>query len=144
MRFTVNKPDLNVSQGQLCVVRELPNSDASSILVNVIPAGVRSMSLSVQDDWPEVSIRRESGLIHSLSNTLCCRREQFPLKLFVASTIHKCMGDTLPLVATQLSITDPKYRIWLRSQLYVLISRVRLLKDIIFVGNESDNLNAIR
>ena len=40
------------------------------------------------------------------------------------------MGDTF---TTQLFVTE-KYSLWLASQLYVIVSRVRDLRNITFVG----------
>ena len=63
------------------------------------------------------------------------RRTQIPVTNYVSLTCHKLMGDTFPKIATQLSVEEKKYTLWLASQLYVIISRVRDLRNVIFVGD---------
>ncbi|KAF4750677.1 hypothetical protein FOZ63_018747, partial [Perkinsus olseni] len=46
--------------------------------------------------------------------------------------------------ATKISVHDSTYKLWLKSQLYVIISRVREMNDIIFVGQKRDGLEAIK
>jgi hypothetical protein len=52
-------------------------------------------------------------------------------------------GDTLPLVATQITDTSREYRLWQKEQLAVLISRVSTCKDVIFVGERDDTRQAV-
>ena len=54
------------------------------------------------------------------------------------------MGDTFRYLATAISQAEKKYSLWLISQLYVILSRVRYLKDLFFVGNKVQTLNTIR
>ena len=71
------------------------------------------------------------------------RRMQFPVRYHLASTIHRIQGDNVSLLATELSTSNKKYRLWQREQFTVLLSRVRHCKDIIFVGNVADTQAAI-
>jgi hypothetical protein len=71
------------------------------------------------------------------------RRVQFPVRYYLASTIHRVQGDNVSLLATELSTTKKQYRLWQREQFAVLISRVHNCRDIIFVGNPEDTKLAI-
>ena len=62
--------------------------------------------------------------------------------MYVASTVHKVMGDTVPMIATQ--ITDfRKFKFWAKEQLYVLLSRVRDLSHFTFVGDRLATMRSI-
>ena len=71
------------------------------------------------------------------------RRNQFPLANFIAITIHKLMRDAFTLLATSISSILPENGLWLISQLYVLVGRVKQLNQLFFIGNKDDALNAI-
>ena len=79
-----------------------------------------------------------------LSGSRFCRRNQYPLKNYVAATCHKIMGDTLTEACTKISDTEKIYRLWQSEQVYVIVSRVRSLKDLTFVGSMTDTMNAIK
>ena len=53
------------------------------------------------------------------------------------------MGDTLPSIATTISMTDRNFYLWDKGQLIVIISRTRLAIDTIFVGDKGSTLNAL-
>ena len=76
------------------------------------------------------------------------RRNHFPLKPFQASTIHKCIGDDVPNLATQIASTDPEernmFKLWEKNQLLVLVSRVKQLQNLTFVGPRNLTLNTIK
>ena len=72
------------------------------------------------------------------------RRKQYGLKHQIAGTINASMGDTEVQIATEISATDPNFRMWEKGQLIVLISRTRLGKDTIFVGNKQNTLKALK
>ena len=63
---------------------------------------------------------------------------------FVAMTSHKLMGDTFVKLATSISETDSSYALWMTSQVFVIVSRVKQLKNLTFVGDKSATLNAIK
>ena len=62
--------------------------------------------------------------------------------MYVASTVHKIMGDTVPSLATQI-VGGKKFSYWLKEQLYVVVSRVTDLSHITFVGDKQRTLDAI-
>ena len=51
------------------------------------------------------------SVIYLGSNTQA-RRKQYALRPRISSTIHACMGDTHPSVATCITLNDPEYAIW--------------------------------
>ena len=53
------------------------------------------------------------------------------------------MGDTFDKLATSISATDSSYALWM-SLVFVIVSRVKQLKNLTFVGNKSATLDAIR
>ena len=69
---------------------------------------------------------------------------QIPLVNFVAMTSHKLMGDTFDKLATSISATDSSYALWMTSRIFVIVSRVKQLKNLTFVGDKSATLNAIK
>ena len=136
LRLTINTEDL--SQGQICVLAELPNIADTSVLLFVAPY-VDSVndpdlfSLEKFKQWPLKRVHRSTGFTYAKGN-VTVRRTQLPLINYVALTCHKLMGDTFAKIATQLSTTDRKYSLWMASQLYVIVSRVKQLHNVIFVG----------
>ena len=62
----------------------------------------------------------------------------------MAATCHKIMGDTLTEACTKVSAIDSMYRVWQSEQIYVIVSRVKSLSTLTFVGSESDTLAAIK
>ena len=145
LRLTVNKPNLMFFQGKLCVLVSLDSlADNGTGTVALAPAGFRSVpSLSVKrSTWRCIFLAKEIGVNIRLNHRTSCRRIQFPLKMYMASTIHKTMGETLPTAATQIVGTQ-EFSLWLPEQLYVVMSRVRSLADITFVGSKQSNEGAI-
>ena len=144
LRLTCNLPSLKLFQGQLCVVQAFDES-SHTITVRIAPVGVRSLSFSNMNiqRWRSVLLRKQVGVIHRLNSGMVCRRIQLPVKMYVASTYHKIMGDTVPSLATQI-VGAKKFLLWAKEQLYVVVSRVTDLSHITFVGNRTETLNAIK
>ena len=144
LRLTVNKPSLSAYQSQICVLLSLDTIESGTVTVAVAPAGCRTIPpLSViRKTWRCVVIGKETGVAFRLNHKTVCRRIQFPLKLFVASTIHKTMSETLPMVATQI-VGSKDFALWLLEQLYVVMSRVRSLNQVPFVGTKEANRTAV-
>ena len=71
------------------------------------------------------------------------KRKQYGLKLYVISTIHGAMGDTLQYMATQISVHDSNFNLWDKGQLTVILSRTEKGKNSIFIGPKNDTLNAL-
>ena len=146
----------------MCIVKEIPTGPGEPITVCFAPPGVRQMPSNTSMEqlfvsWYSVQLRPQYSPLHSIKRSQVARRWQYPLKLFVASTIHKTMGDTVPLLATQIIENTPcqdssssytshslKYELWMREQLYVIISRVRSLDCITFVGDKITTLQNVK
>ncbi|XP_014681905.1 PREDICTED: ATP-dependent DNA helicase PIF1-like, partial [Priapulus caudatus] len=150
MRLTYNNinetPSVpRFSQGQLCVVEALARSDqvanAQKITVKLVPPGVRSFDVdNLPAHWKQFRVKRRptQPIVVGPQRTKAWRK-QFPLCYFVCTTIHKALGETLPSVATQLSLKHKEYRLWEREQLLVLLSRVPTLHDITFVTTDAED-----
>jgi hypothetical protein len=151
MRLTYNNTNVTptrprFSQGQLCVVRTIipPDYDIahpSEISVQLVPAGVRQFQIDhLPADWCtfNVKVRATAPIVVGGQRTRAWRK-QYPLHHFVSSTIHKAIGETLPHIATQLSLQHKQYRLWQREQLLVLMSRVPTLNDMTFVTTDPED-----
>ena len=142
LRFTANIANIQARQGQLCVTLETPTEMTNTLDVMIAPPGCRKVTtfnemLLVASGWRRVTITKTYTPV--LTNKTCfLRRFTFPIKNYVASTIHKCLGDTFPKIVTKISLTDPDYKIWEKEQLLVLLSRVTKLDEITFIGNKTD------
>ena len=93
--------------------------------------------------WSTVNVHKTSGFVFSTTDG-SLRRKQFPFCNYIALTVHKLMGDTFHCLATSISAHESMYSLWLTSQIYVIISRVRTLASLHFVGNKDQTLDAIK
>ena len=157
MRLTRNDAELGFCQGQLCVVKELPQIENTTITLYVAPPCVRELpqvnARGVRDyetnNWKTVKVRKIEGMpqFHK-SRAFSVRRIQYPLKPFEASTIHKCIGDDVPFLATQIASSNPiekkMFKLWEKNQLLVILSRVKQLKHITFIGPKELTLQTMR
>ena len=91
----------------------------------------------------EASVQCCPDKIHTLPNNIQGNRKQYGLQHYIAGTIHSIMGDTLPSLATTLTKHDPRYKMWDKGQLLVIISRTKEAKDTIFVGDKESTLDAL-
>ena len=147
MRFTANLKNINARQGQLCLVLEVPSDNATDLQVLIAPPGCRSHSTLDEETLLQCGWRK--AIVSKIytpnfnKETTFLRRFSFPLKNYVASTIHKCLGDTFPKITTKISLTENNYKIWEKEQLLVLLSRVRRIEEITIVGDKVDIENTI-
>ena len=93
-------------------------------------------------------MRRTESLPHLYKKHFSIRRVQFHLKPFEASTIHKCIGDDFAQLATQIATANPiekrMFKLWEKNQLLVIISRVKKLENLTFIGPKSLSLQTIK
>ena len=149
MRITCNLPIMNVSQGQMCVFKSFDG--ANKIEVIVAPPGVRKLpSLNalgqygfIENGWFELVLHKQAGFVHSYKGS-SLRRTQFPLKNFMAMTIHKAMGETIGKIVTKIDCFEREYCLWEKEQLYVLVSRVQNLNDLTFLGDKETTITSIK
>ena len=149
LRITINIPSQNVSQGQMCVFKKFDG--VKKITVIVALPGVRKLPpcnsngsyLFEENGWFEITLTKQAGFVHGHKGS-SIRRSQFPLKNFMAMTIHKAMGETIGKIVTKIDCVDRAYNLWEKEQLYVLVSRVQNLKDITFLGDKNTTLLSIK
>ena len=115
MRLTFNNTNPAVgprfSQGQLCVVNSLTRDlhaamerqrQRQRLNITLIPAGQRIIAPgNIHPNWPTCDLARRFSAAAAVGRgyTKGCRH-QWPLQYFVASTIHKVVGDTCDHLAT--------------------------------------------
>ena len=119
-------------------------AENGSITVALAPSGCRIIPAVtvVRSTWRCIVLTKEIGIPHRWNFRTVGRRIQLPVKLFVTSTIHKTMGETLPNVATQI-VEAKEFSLWLLEQLYVVVSRVRNLSNVTFVGSKENNEQSV-
>ena len=166
MRLTYNSVSPSWSQGQLCIVIDLPprrpdddqpgataaererwstERRLDRVTVRLVPPGVDQVDVdNVPADWPIVHLpRRETIPIDVDRGRALAMRWQFGLCYHVASTIHRILGCTCHRIATKISEADKTYHIWSRDMLYVLLSRTRTMDHLYFVGDREPTLSAM-
>ena len=112
-----------LSQGQVVVLVDLPEDEADvaslRLRLRLAPPGIRNIDVNnVTAEWPTVTVgtRTTPPLIVGACLQMG-RRSQFPVRCYFCSTIHRIQGDTVPLLATQLSNSERQYRLWQRNNL---------------------------
>jgi predicted GIY-YIG superfamily endonuclease len=152
VRMTYNRRQEGVtvfSQGQVAVVVALPEDGVDfndqRLTLKLAPPGIRQIDPdNMGDDWREILVGPRTGLPVPVGSSLQLgRRRQLPVRYFLASTLHRCQGHTVPLLATEMSLSKKEYKMWQREQFAVLISRVQRCQDIIFVGDQQETRAAI-
>nr|XP_039258626.1 uncharacterized protein LOC120335208 [Styela clava] len=145
LRLTYNNNSGNAkfSQGQLCIVNELLQADQLqsevAVRVKLVPPGERSFS-TLDSNWSDFILKPRYTPDVLISGMINARRLQLPVRFYKANTIHRVMGETCRLVATEINNQEPSkrhLRLWEKSQLLVLLSRVPTLACLYFVGDKS-------
>ena len=141
------------SQGQLILIKELPDitmrHEDQRIVGKLLPAGVRILNVEDKEDdptWQNIVLKKERSHQISIGKKyqMRARRLQFPLRHFVCSTIHRIIGDTCPRLAIKISRKEDKYGLWDPEQFLVVVSRVKNLGDLTFIGDWRTIKSAIR
>ena len=99
------------------------------IPVLIAPAGVKefcfdsskSFQSYLDEGWTEVKIATATERIEYVSGGIQATRKQYGLKHRVTSTIHACMGDTLPKIAIELSLSESEYKLWDKAQVSYML-----------------------
>ena len=153
--FTYNEEG-KFSQSQTAILYDLPSQEYldswRNIKVLAAPPGMKDIQLNVNENkqyfiergFKEVNVGIAPERTCILTDNIQAQRKQYGLKHRVTGTIHAAMGDTLNSMATEISRSDPNFKIWDKGQLVVLISRTTLARNTIFVGDKSDTLNALK
>ena len=144
------------SQSQLALLYTLPEittlHEFKKIDVLIAPPGKKEIMFDsnlseeyfLQRGFKKVKVGTAPERPCQVRNNLQGIRKQYGLKHFVSGTLHSLMGDTLTSMATEISTRNSNFNLWEKGQLVVLLSRTRYAKDTIFVGSESDTLEALR
>ena len=150
--FTHNL-DGHYSQSQMAILYDLPDAEAlqanRKIEVLAAPPGLHDFEIDPilsKEDYIEmgfyvVKVGIAPIRTQRINNYLQAQRKQYALKHRVTATIHAAMGDTLSKVAMQ--IVGVGFDLWDKGQVVVALSRTRLGKDVIFVGNKEETINLI-
>ena len=145
--ITMNSCIQNFKQGQLCVFWSQDTEQRINVLlappgVLETPTNAITPEMYLTSDWTWQKLSKTPGF-NQWSQGKSCRRVQYPVKNFIAMTVHKSMGGTLPRLVTRVSLTESEFVLWERAQVYVIFSRVRRLSDITFIGDKQQTIDAI-
>jgi len=116
------------------------------------PIGLKSIEYNpelskdeyLNQGYKEVEIGIAPDRAHLLVNNTQAKRKQYRLKHHVTSSIHVAMGDSLQSMATEISRQNTNFKMWDKGQMIIILSRTKLAKETIFVGDKNDTLTALR
>jgi hypothetical protein len=149
MTFNSRHGTVPFSQGQVAIIVQLPDDAVDfaekRLRLRLAPAGVRRIDAgNIPAEWSEVLVGPRTTPSVVVGRCLQMgRRTQFPVRYYLCSTIHRIQGETVMMLATEMSLKKKEYKLWQREQFAVLISRVHSCQDIIFVGSTSDTRAAV-
>ena len=144
------------SQSQMALLFDLPSQEDLNtwrpIKILVAPPGMTDVEFDnaatkasyIALGFIEVKIGVAPERTQSIKGNIQAQRKQYGLKHRVTGTIHAAMGDTLLSMATEISKNDANYRLWDKGQLVVILSRTKLAKNTIFVGDKDDTIAALK
>ena len=145
------------SQSQTALLYDIPSQDDldnwRKIKVLVAPLGLKYIETDISTTskqsyldlgFTEVDIGIAPQRTHHLPNNVQAQRKQYGLKHRVTSTIHAAMGDTLPIMATEISRDNSNFKMWDKGQMIVIVSRTMFAIYTIFVGDKNGTLAALR
>ena len=150
--FTHNL-DGSYSQSQMALLYDLPNMNTiqsnRKFEILAAPPGLHDIevdeSLSkdeyISKGFYPVKVGIAPIRTQNISNHIQAQRKQYALRHRVTATIHAAMGDTLKKVAIQ--ITGGNFELWDKAQIIVGMSRTKLGKDVIFVGDKGQTIKRI-
>jgi predicted GIY-YIG superfamily endonuclease len=153
--MTYNDPSQQFSQSQLAMLGSMPSAvDVAGyqpVHLYLAPSGCKAVpeniidpSQLLQHGWKDVMVGEVvRPTVHTLSHGIRGRRIQYGFKHRIAATVHATLGCDFRKLATSVSTTHSEYRLWEKEQAVVLLSRTFRAKDIIFVGNKEDTINAL-
>ena len=105
------------SQGQLCIVHQLPNDINPILLVTLLPPGQRmAPDNAALANRPLFALQpAPTPLLTVGAGKMKARRTQYRVAYYISSTIHRSQGETCTHIASQISIQEHKYRLWDRN-----------------------------
>ena len=146
LRSTYNHPKAtnnipHFSQGQCCLVAIVPSEENDRLWVRLVPLGKYDFDPAhLPPGWDMFALQPSPTPIFMVSfGQTKARRHQYRVTYYVASTVHRAIDQTCPMIATQVSIQNHKYRLWDKQQLLVVVSRVSDLDNIVFVTQDIED-----
>jgi predicted GIY-YIG superfamily endonuclease len=140
------------SQSQLAVLLEMPSAEAiangQDVRIMVAPEGCKNVPTDVparltEFGWTATTVGMAPEHVHTMWGGVKTKRRQYGIRHRIASTIHAVMGSDVGKLATSVSTSDPKYRLWENEQVVVLLSRTSRAPDLIFVGDPEETVRAL-
>ena len=147
MTYNQNYGPAIFNQGQLALVDTLPDQNLAqndqTLGLVLIPPGTHNVD-NRDSSWKSISVKRHTTSPIPVGNgNQNARRIQWPITLNLASTVHKVIGLTCEAIGTELNQNMITLRLWQKEQFLVLISRVKRLNAIYFVGHKKNVLDCI-
>jgi hypothetical protein len=151
---TFNDSD-KFSQLQIAVLAIMPTAEDvqqfRDIKVLVAPAGCKTVPEFYRDlaalehhVWKQRVVRMAPERVQTVwSKGLKAKRQQYGLKHRVASTVHARMGAEFNKLVTLVSKQNKDYGLWEKEQVMVILSRTKRAREVIFVGDQNDTLDAL-
>ena len=144
------------SNTQIAILFDLPTEEELSnwrkVKLLKTPLGLKEIIFDpqmpkeeyLQRGYVEIEVGMAPERTQYLTGNNQGKRKQYGLKHHVTSTIHAAMGDTLPSMATEISLCNSNFNMWDKGQMIVILSRTKYAKDTIFVGDKNDTLAALK
>jgi hypothetical protein len=109
-----------------------------------IPEGVEQPHDLLHHGWRLVSVGKiVRPMIHTFPHGIRGWRLQYGFCHRIAATVHAVMGSDFNRLITSVSRTDSQDRLWEKEQAVVLLSRTFTARDLIFVGDMVDTIDAL-
>ena len=154
VQITYNKPG-KWSQSQIGIICQVPTEDYlrqwKSLRVMLAPPGINIVpyiDLTLENlksmNWKEVNVGVAPQIQQPVSSDVYTKRKEYALKHYIASTIHRVMGDTIGSIVTCVNNIQGAYNLWDKEQAVVLLSRTCLCTQLIFVGDPQETSTALR
>ena len=158
-QFTFNDNSNSMfSQSQLCLCYHPPDQESldnfRSIKILAFPNTIKYDNFEFDDTKDEEYYISNLGFKKvtvtvaperiCYCNDIKSMRKQYGLRHYVTGTLHSAMGDTHHKMALSISDVQKEYSLWDRGQLIVAISRTRIMKNTIFVGNKTETIKAMK
>ena len=154
--FTYNDKNEQFTQSQMAFLYDLPSAEdvarKKKIKVLAAPPGfhdIDNSDLNISKDvylekgFKEVKVGIAPSRTQAIGRNVQAQREQYGLKHRVTATIHAAMGDTLNSAAIEISQDNSSFKLWDKAQAIVALSRTKLGKHLIFVGDKSGTIDAL-
>jgi predicted GIY-YIG superfamily endonuclease len=143
------------SQSQVAVLGSMPTAEQArthgAVTLLLAPPGCKAVPENVNTPegllhcgWEEMTVGEvKQPRVHTFSQGIRGRRLQYAFRHRIAATVHATLGCDFEKLATSVSTTDSRYRLWEKEQVVVLLSRTFLGRNLIFVGDKGDTIEAL-